>query len=297
MRETIAQGPVSSSSPEFTSKGVSVSRTPPSDMEITDNALFFSIFTDGFQAYDSFSRGDQSYFAVISRLQNCNSYDALSLLFTRFVTILAEGEKKDKMGKLNRILLLLSDLGKQGFYVVANKRCHHFRWCIQSICGDIIAQQDINSESGKLSSVHHCLFGDCQKWRYEPLIRSYQQFNHPSSLKRIPLSVEVTPPFVFSGDGDFYSNLSLVANMNSNTGVADVFSVLNSNGKTVAVSEDTRISLETAFNDLRMLLDSIATENVLFWKGPETSMEQNRFRRASLIEEYSSVSYIVSHNA
>ena len=77
---------------------------------VTDHVLFFSVFTDGFEAYSQFVKGARSNFGVIGKLHNANSYDAHSPIFARFVSVMA------KKGGVNVLLLLLGSLGREGTY-------------------------------------------------------------------------------------------------------------------------------------------------------------------------------------
>lgn len=77
---------------------------------VTDHVLFFSVFTDGFEAYSQFVKGPRSYFGVIGKLHNANSYDAHSPIIARFVSVMA------KKSGVNVLLLLLGSLGREGTY-------------------------------------------------------------------------------------------------------------------------------------------------------------------------------------
>lgn len=77
---------------------------------VTDHVLFFSVFTDGFEAYSQFVKGPRSYFGVIGKLHNANSYDAHSPIIARFVSVMA------KKSGVNVLLLLLASLGREGTY-------------------------------------------------------------------------------------------------------------------------------------------------------------------------------------
>ncbi len=76
---------------------------------VTDHVLFFSVFTDGFEAYSQFVKGVRSNLGVIGKLHNANSYDAHSPIIARFVSVMA------KKSGVN-VLLLLGSLGREGTY-------------------------------------------------------------------------------------------------------------------------------------------------------------------------------------
>ena len=83
---------------------------------VTDHVLFFSVFTDGFEAYSQFVKGPRSYFGMIGKLHNTNSYDAHSPIFARFVSVMAKKSGVNVMERVNVLLLLLGSLGREGTY-------------------------------------------------------------------------------------------------------------------------------------------------------------------------------------
>lgn len=252
--------------------GVYISRRRPAGVKtVTDHVLFFSVFTDGFEAYSQFVKGPRSYFGVIGKLHNANSYDSHSPIFTRFVSVMAKRSGVNVMERVNVLLLLLGSLGRDGAYFKMNGEWHHYRWFIQSLCGDVIALQDINSESGKLSSEHNCIFGSCRRWRFEPLRRSYEDFSFPSSLRKSPISVEVSPPFWFSGKNDLYSNVSLIVNAEFEGGEC-ALDYLRRKGLLDGCSEETNRRLAVDFQDARSLFGVLDRDQCVFWKG-SSSME------------------------
>ena len=90
---------------------ISISRRRSAGVKtVTDHVLFFSVFTDGFEAYSQFVKGPRSYFGVIGKLHNANSYDAHSPIIARFVSVMA------KKSGVNVLLLLLGSLGREGTY-------------------------------------------------------------------------------------------------------------------------------------------------------------------------------------
>lgn len=267
---------------------MAVSPTRPDGVQnVVEHVLFFTIFTDGFQVCEQNGGNPKSYFAVTSRLENCNTYDAMSDIFTRFVTIMAKSEGCQQ--NLNEILKVMSDVGEEGAYFTINNECHHIRWAIDGICGDVIAEQDINSQSGKLSSVHYCIFGDCQKWRLDPILKEYQQYNSPSTVGKSRFSVEVSPPFIHSCDDDIYSNVSLVANAITTGSYDTVLQYLRDekiyNTLDGKENSDLRKRTEQELTDLKSLLSELKTDEVLFWKKSMTSIEQNIYHRCKVITE------------
>ena len=80
---------------------------------VTDHVLFFSVFTDGFEAYSQFVKGPRSYFGVIGKLHNANSYDAHSPNFARFVSVMA---KRSGVNVMERVNVLLASQGREGTY-------------------------------------------------------------------------------------------------------------------------------------------------------------------------------------
>ena len=90
---------------------ISISRRRSAGVKtVTDHVLFFSVFTDGFEAYSQFVKGPRSHSGVIGKLHNTNSYDAHSPIFARFVSVMA------KKSGVNVLLLLLASLGREGTY-------------------------------------------------------------------------------------------------------------------------------------------------------------------------------------
>ena len=81
---------------------------------VTDHVLFFSVFTDGFEAYSQFVKDPRSNSGVIGKLHNTNSYDAHSPIFARFVSVMAKKSGVNVMERVN--VLLLGSLGREGTY-------------------------------------------------------------------------------------------------------------------------------------------------------------------------------------
>ena len=75
-----------------------------------------NIFTYGFVAYDNYTRKYSSFYALSLRIENCNCYDAVNEVFSRFVTVMGKGGKKKCEERANSILKVLSAVGEEGVY-------------------------------------------------------------------------------------------------------------------------------------------------------------------------------------
>ena len=75
-----------------------------------------NIFTDGFVAYDNYTRKYSSFYALSLLIENCNKYDAVNEVFSRFVTVMGKGGKKKCEERANSILKVLSAVGEEGMY-------------------------------------------------------------------------------------------------------------------------------------------------------------------------------------
>ena len=265
-------------------KRVSVSRTCPGGVgNVEERVVFYHLHGDGFQAYEKFARGTKSYYAASVRLENANSADAYSPLFTRFVCILPE--KKTMINdQLGYILKVFCDIGDEGVYYTSKRKCYHFRWAIDNICGDAIAQQDISGQSGKLNSMYHCPFGDCQKWRMDYIMREYIQAFSPSVVGKTPLDCSV--PFQFARSKEYFKNISLVANATKNDALETLAEFLESDGVLDPRNDaDMKNKLFSDLRDLRAFLDLLDLDSVVFWKKCFTSVKQNVFDRVADIKD------------
>ena len=80
-----------------------------------EHTVFLNIFTNGFVAYDNYTRKYSSFYALSLRIENCNNYDAVNEVFSRFVTVMGKGGKKCEK-RANAIMKVLSAVGEEGVY-------------------------------------------------------------------------------------------------------------------------------------------------------------------------------------
>ena len=125
-----------------------------------------------------------------------------------------------------------SAVGDEGVCFIWNDERRHVRWVVDGICGDMVALEEFSNHPAKHCSAHHCMFGDCQRWRLEPFTRLYQQYDLECTLGKRAIRVEVFPPFYSSGAQDFYTNVSFVANMNSMKELEDKINALEREAST-----------------------------------------------------------------
>lgn len=197
-----------------------------------EHTVFLNIFTDGFVAYDNYMRKYSSFYALSLRIENCNNNDAVNEVFSRFVTMMGKGGKKKCEERANSILKVLSAVGEEGVYYNYNDVCYYIRWVVDGICGDMVALEAFSNHPAKHCSAHHCMFGNCQRWRLEPFTGLYQQYDLECTLGKRAISGDVSPPFYSSGAQDFYTNDSFVANMNSKKERVDKINALEREAST-----------------------------------------------------------------
>ena len=195
-----------------------------------EHTVFLNIFTDGFVAYDNYMRKYSSFYALSLRIENCNNYDAVNEVFSRFVTVMGKGGKKYEE-RANSILKVLSAVGEEGVYYNYIVKAI-IRWVADWICGDMMALEAFSNHPAKHCSAHHCMFGDCQRWRMEPFTGLYQQYDLECTLGKRAINGDVSPPFYSSGAQDFYTNDSFVANRNSKKERVDKINALEREAST-----------------------------------------------------------------
>lgn len=81
------EGPREKNSPPITR------RCPAGVCEVIEHTVFLNIFTDGFVTYDNYTRKYSSFYALLLRIENCNCYDAVNEVFSRFVTVMGKGRR------------------------------------------------------------------------------------------------------------------------------------------------------------------------------------------------------------
>lgn len=86
------------------------------DARGVEHTVFLHIFTNGFVAYDNYTRKYSSFYALSLLIENCNCYDAVNEVFSRFVTVMGKGGKKKCEERANSILKVLSAVGEEGVY-------------------------------------------------------------------------------------------------------------------------------------------------------------------------------------
>ena len=259
---------------------------PSGVQKVTEHNVFVNIFTDGFVAYDNYTRKHTSFYALSLRIENCNNYDAVNEIFSRFVTVIGKGGKKKCEKNVNIIMKVLSAVGKDGVYYVWNDECHHVRWVVDGICGDIVALEEFSNHPAKHCSIHHCMFGNCQRWRLEPLTRLYQQYDLQCTLDKSAISVEVSPPFYSTGVGDFYTNVGYVANMKSSREIQTKITELENQA---VAGRGNLPHIHTVYQEaskrlteLHKLLQELRLDKVVFWKESFKSVEQNEVNRRNM---------------
>ena len=262
---------------------------PPGVREVIEDTIFLSVFTDGFVAYDNYTRKYSSFYALCLRIENCNSYDAVNEVFSRFVTVMGKGGKKKCEERANAIMKVLSAVGDEGVYFIWNDECRHVRWVVDGVCGDMVALEEFSNHPAKHCSVHHCMFGDCQRWRLEPLTRLYQQYDLECTLGKSAISVEVSPPFYSSGVSDFYSNVGYVANVKRVEEIQDQMKrmeeqMVESRGDSPQIRAVYQRALER-LKELHLLLHELHLEKVVFWRESFKSAHQNEMNRRDIYDE------------
>ena len=55
-----------------------------------------NIFTNGFVAYDNYTRKYSSFYALSLRIENCNN-DAVNEVFSRFVTVMGRSVRRERI--------------------------------------------------------------------------------------------------------------------------------------------------------------------------------------------------------
>ena len=270
-----------------TKKWVMSRECPQGAKDVSDHVVFFHLHGDGFQAYDRYAKSIKSFYAVSLRCENVNSYDASSLFFTRFLTILPEVKEK-LFHKLSFVLQLLCDIGLEGVYFLKNGVCRHYSFAIDNICGDVIAQQDMCGQSGKLASQFPCIHGNCQKWRFNPLLYDFEQFSSPSTFSKARGWVDCSPPFQFSSRYDFLNNLSLVANLPAATTVSRLVDSIRDSLKGTASDFSSDESFQRVLVDqlesLRCFLGLLQSDRAVFWKRSLLSLKKNIHDRVNALQ-------------
>lgn len=278
---SIPEGPREKNSPPITR------RRPAGVREVIEHTVFLNIFTDGFVAYDNYTRKYSSFYALSLLIENCNSYDAVNEVFSRFVTVMGKGGKKKCEERANSILKVLSAVGDEGVYYNYKDVCYHIRWVVDGICGDMVALEEFSNHPAKHCSVHHCMFGDCQRWRLEPFTGLYQQYDLECTLGKRAISVDVSPPFYSSGAQDFYTNVCFVANMSSEKELVDKINALE---REASAGEWDRSKLGAVYRrareqltDVYRLLSRLDRGKAFFWKESFKSTYMNDMNRVTLL--------------
>ena len=149
-----------------------------------------------------------------------------------------------------------------------------------------MALEEFSNHPAKHCSAHHCMFGDCQRWRLEPFTGLYQQYDLECTLGKRAISVEVSPPFYSSGAQDVYTNVCFVANRNSRKELIDKINALEREAST---GEQDRSKLRTVvgkereqWTDLYRLPSQLDREKA-FWKENFKSTYMNDMNRVTLL--------------
>ena len=95
-----------------------------------------------------------------------------------------------------------------------------------------MALEAFSNHPAKHCSAHHCMFGDCQRWRMEPFTGLYQQYDLECTLGKRAISGDVSPSFYSSGAQDYYTNDSFVANRSSKKELEDKINALEREAST-----------------------------------------------------------------
>lgn len=177
--------------------------------------------------------------------------------------------KEKLFHKLSFVLQLLCDIGLQGVYFLKNGVCRHYSFAIDNICGDVIAQQDMCAQSGKLAYQFPCIHGNCQKWRFNPRLYDFEQFSSPSTFSKARGCLF---PFQFSSQHDFLNNLSLTSVSRLVDSVRDS---LKGTASDFSSDEAFQRVLVDPLESLRCFLGLLQSDRAVFWKRSLLSLKKN----------------------
>lgn len=157
---------------------------PRDESPCADEHASFSLHVDGIECSTSSMKGND-YLCLTLELKNCTDHDRTSPCMTMFSCVLQNVKGK---GARNRFLVFLEEYirtctvsGKAGAYIWYDRMWHHWRWTIDDICADSVAQEEIMEFVNKKMTAFPCWYdARCKKVRFNWAEYCWQEMNAPS---------------------------------------------------------------------------------------------------------------------
>lgn len=139
----------------------------PDGVDIQDRFALFVVHEDGIRCASQFSVGNEYYCITLEAL-NVNQAARVHDGMTQFACILQRRKDDPKSAELmlkflNEYIRTCTITGLEGAFIFHDGMWEHWRWVLFDFCGDLVAENQVVGEAGRMNSNHPCFGKDCER--------------------------------------------------------------------------------------------------------------------------------------